>query len=387
MANESSGALRGKIVALLLIGGLMGVGVWALNRPKEISPLDTVPENSFLVGRLDLDDLRASPVFAAVSVAFSSLDSSNFFGYADLNESCGFDPITKMSEIVFAVPEEQEKGEFGIASRVKVTREELATCTANLAKKRSAPTETTTQGSFVLLGEPKGNNARIAFHAPNTLVVARGSWLDQMISAADGKTPRVAANADHARIRNALTEATDWKAPTLLASVLLPKSIRERIKSEMGGEVSGPNAKNVMNGVLGVRGAGLAIKIGQKGGRSEAKMELLCDAPEPCDQTASFLERQRFQLSTNLGVRLIGIGPLIDSFKVERKGDHVTAQMSISADELAHSIERAINFSKTAGQLQGLLPSPNHPSPFPAPPEPLPAPSASPAPPAHDGGN
>mgnify|MGYP000001603961 CR=1 FL=1 len=71
----------------------------------------------------------------------------------------------------------------------------------------------------------------------------------------------------------------------------------------------------------------------------------------------------RFQLSTNLGVRLIGIGPLIDSFKVERKGDHVTAQMSISTDELAHSIERAITFSKTAGQMQqipGLLPSPQN---------------------------
>lgn len=363
MANESNGSLRGKLIALLLIGGLVGAGIWAVNRPKEISPLDTVPESSFLVGRLDLDDLRASPVFAAVSSAFSSLDSSNFFGYADLNESCGFDPISKMSEIVVAVPESQESGEFGIASRITATREELATCTSNLAKKRGAPTETRTQGSFLLLGEPKGNNARIAFHAPNTLLVARGTWLDQMIAAGDGKSPRVATNADHARIRASLTEAADWKTPTLLVSILLPKSIREKIRSEVGDEASAPNAKNVMNGVLGVKGAGLAIKIGQKGGRSEAKMELVCDAPEPCDQTASFLERQRFQLSTNLGVRLIGIGPLIDSFKVERKGDHVTAQMSISTDELAHSIERAITFSKTAGQMQqipGLLPSPQN---------------------------
>jgi hypothetical protein len=97
--------------------------------------------------------------------------------------------------------------------------------------------------------------------------------------------------------------------------------------------------------VLGVSQAGIAVSTGGEGSATEITAELSCESPAACEEVKRFLEKKRLSFSKDIGVRLIGLGPLLDSVTVEVQGSRLTAGARASSDDLARGLDRAIQYT------------------------------------------
>lgn len=303
-------------------------------------PLRLMPKGSFLVGTLDAGELRKSPLYDALMGKDAML--APLLGAGALQEACGFDPISRVTKMAVGVPEE-ERGEIGFAAKVEVTRDELEKCSKALTAKRGGRSETKEVGSFVVLSDATAEaKSRIAYGTAGLLVVGKGKWFDTMLATGDGKHPSVEADVQHAKLRTLITSREGWKTPTLIATAILPSSLRSRLKTEMAAEADGTGG--IMSGVLGVAAVGVGLKAGAAGRAVELSVELDCDSPEACDTVDKLIQKKRLDLSRDLALRMVGFGPVIDSLQTQRQGAHVRVTASADAEALAGSIERAMRF-------------------------------------------
>lgn len=358
--------IGGAALAFVLFGGL-----GALGSKGSSDPYDAMPKASFLVATVDLDELRRSPVY---EVAFGKENKDakasdplrSALGMESLADACGFDPLARVQKLAVSLPEEGERGEFGLAARVDVTREELEKCTKAISEKRGsgdgAKTEAMRVGSFAVV-EAGSSKSRLGYGSGGLLVVGKGSWFDAMISAADRKGAGARDSQDHTALRNALTSRDGWRKPTLIVTALLPKSVRERLKGEMGAEVGAADPSSAsMGGVLGVSAIGLAINAGGQGRATEAAVELVCDSGSACEAVEKLVLKKRLEWSKELTLRMVGLGPLIDSVDVKRDGSKLRATAASDTSTLAGTLERIL---KLRGQKKQppLPPIPRDPPP------------------------
>jgi hypothetical protein len=334
----------GAAAAFFMFGGFGAL----LGRSGPSDPFEALPRSSFIAATVDFAELRRSPIYDAVfgKEAPGADPMRRALGVGALAEACGFDPTTRIQRIAVSVPEEGDRGEFGVAARVEVTRDELEKCTRSLAEKRGGHAETRDVGSFVVLedtGSGASSRPRLAYGKGGLLVVGKGTWFDAMLGAADHTKPGLRDAAEHMALRTAMTSHDGFKNPTLLATAILPKSLRERLKGEMGAEVGAHDTSSAtMAGVLGVSAVGLAIHAGGPGQNVDASIELVCDSPEGCEAVDKLAQKKRAEWSRDLTLRMIGFGPLLDSLEVKRDGAHLRATASASADALAATIERVM---------------------------------------------
>lgn len=341
----------GAVLAFFLFGGLSDGG-------RVRDPIDAVPRDSFLVATVNVAELRQSPLYEVLfgkedgehARARSVLDA-RVLGMDKLAEACGFDPLARVEHLAVGVPEGGEKGEIGVAARVTVSREELERCSANLAGERGEKVETSEVGSFVVVedhgtrGPPRPH---IAYGRGGLLVVARGAWFEAMLGAADGKKPSVKDAAAHAAVRSSLTSRDGWTYPTVLVSALLPKTLRDKLRAEMDGEVphDGPGgAESIMAGVLGVASVGVALRAGTSSGTIDAAAELTCDSDDACTAVEKLLLKKRLEWSKELMLRMVGLGPLLDSLDVKRDGARIRVTAGAPARALATTLDRVLRFS------------------------------------------
>ena len=339
----------GTIAAFFLFGGAQGSHAAG-------APIDAVPRDAFLVATVDLAELRRSPLYevlfgkdspAGGPKADGRVFGARALGIGPLADACGFDPLSRVERLAVAVPEEGDKGELGVAARVTVSRAELSTCTENLAGRRGGKVATKESGSFVVVEDStaagEAARPRLAYGHGGLLVVGRGAWFDAMLAAADGKRPGVREAASHVAMRASLTGRDGWRAPTVLVSALLPRALRDRLKDEMGAELSADGAEGgqgVMAGVLGVSGAGLALRAG--GQSIDAAVELVCDSDAGCAAVEELILKKRLEWSKELMLRMVGLGPLLDSIEVKREGARIRVTAGASADALAATIDRLL---------------------------------------------
>ena len=363
--------IGGTVAAFLLFGGLGGVV-----RSGSSDPFDAMPRGSFIVGTVDFAELRQSPLYQAVfgHDSVGSEPMRRALGVGMISDACGFDPLTRVQRFAVAVPEEGERGEFGVAARVEVSREELERCTRSLADRRGEHAETHDVGSFVVLEDTSAANdaapghgarPRLAYGRGGLLVVGKGTWFDAMLGAADHVKPGARDAPEHAALRTSLTSHEGFHAPTLLATALLPRALRERLKGDMGADLDAENMSSaIMAGVLGVSSVGVAIVAGAKGGHVDAAVELVCDSPDACEAVEKLVLKKRRDWSGDLRLRMVGFGPLIDSFEVKRDGARLRATARAGAEELSGAIERVL---KLRGGGGGDRPPPNPGRPRPPP--------------------
>lgn len=303
-------------------------------------PLRLMPKGSFLVGSLDAAELRKSPIYEALLGRDAML--APLLGAGALQEACGFDPISRVTRMAVGVPEE-ERGEIGFAAKVEVTREELEKCSKALTAKRGGQPETKEVGSFIVLSDATAEaKSRIAYGTGGLLVIGKGKWFDTMLATGEGKHPSVEGDEKHAKLRSTITGREGWRAPTLVATAILPSSLRARLKTEMAEEADG--AGGIMSGVLGVSAVGVGLKAGAAGRPVELSIELDCDSPEACETVDKLIQKKRLDLSRDLALRMVGFGPVIDSLQTQRQGAHVRVTASADAEALAGSVERAMRF-------------------------------------------
>lgn len=335
------------VAAFCMFGGLAGLG-----KSGPSDPFDAVPKASFIAATLDFAELRRSPVYEVLFAkqAPGGDPMRRALGVTALADACGFDPTTRVQHVAVSVPEEGERGEFGVAARVEVSRDELETCTRALAEKRGGHAETHDVGTFVVLedtsaaaGSDTSARPRLAYGRGGLLVVGKGTWFDAMLGAADRTKPGLRDAPEHIALRTSLTSHDGFRSPTLVATAILPRSLRERLKGEMGAEAGTQDASNaIMAGVLGVSAVGLAVKAGGHGQNIDASIELVCDDASACEAVDKLAQKKRAEWSRDLSLRMIGFGPLLDSFEVKREGARLRATASVSADSLASTIERVM---------------------------------------------
>jgi hypothetical protein len=328
------------VAAFLLFGG-------ATLRASETRPVDAIPRDAFLVATVDAAELRRSPLYTVVfgkesptGLPRADALSPQALGLTKLEGACGFDPLSRIDSLALAVPEEGDRGELGVAARVRVTEDELGRCATAV---RKGPTETKHMSGFAVV-EANGEDAarpRLGY-GHGLLVAGRGAWFDAMLAAADHKAPNIGASQAHAALRTALTSREGWHVPTVLVTVLLPRTLRERLRTEMGAEIGAKDASQaIMAGVLGVSSAGIALRSGSN---LDAAAELVCDTEDACAAVEKLILKKRFEASREMMLRMIGLGPLLDSVQVERTGSRVRVTATANAEHLASTIDRVLRY-------------------------------------------
>lgn len=329
-------AVCGGAAAFFVFGGLQAL----TGQSGSTDPESAVPKNAFLVATANLAELRRSPLSQVLlgDNPDTALVDKKALGIGTLQDACGFDPLARVESLAVAVPEDGEKGELGVAAKVTVTRDELEKCTTALATQRGekAPEPRTVHG----FGVVEASGAKLAYGHGGLLLAGKGGWVDTMLATANGEQPSYKAAEAHTAIRAQLR--TLEAAPTVVVSALLPRSLRDRIRTEMAGEATHDQAANTMAGVLGVSGVGAAIRAGASGGSVNLAAVLVCDSETACESVEKLVSRKRFEWSKELMLRMIGLGPLLDSITVKRDGSRITVTASAAADQLASVIDRVL---------------------------------------------
>lgn len=347
----SRGIRVGALGVVLAAGAL---AFYRFGRPSLGDPESAVPRDSFLMAKVDLERLRQSPL---APVLFGDDQSpkdaatSRALGLGNLAKACGFEPITRVQTLVLAVPEGGERGDFGVAAKIRVTPEELESCTKALAHEHEGKAEAQRRGPFLVMAD-KGER-RIGYGDGGLLLVGKGAWFDQMIGAAEKTAPSLKDAADHVAVQRALLRGNEWGAPAILITASLPAALRERLKREMDGESAESSA--VMAGVLGVTTAGLAVRAGGASDVVDVRGELTCESTEAAATVTKLLQKLKFDWSKDLPFRMIGLGPLFDSISIEQEGTRIHASASMNGEALSASLSRALRFRSRPVGLAGVL--------------------------------
>jgi hypothetical protein len=343
---------------LMLLGAIVALAIGALifmspHRSTLRDPVLAIPESTFLAITIDFDKVRASDLLGPSLIE----ETSRAAGTSSITTTCGFDPLARVHAIAIAVPEGGDHGDFGVAAFGDATRDELVTCAKKLMPAQGAENLTTrSEGSFTIAADGKsGANAnadasRFAFRDGGPYIVARGAWLETMLKTAEGSMPSIASNEAHASLRKKLG------AHAIVATAILPKSLRDRLKREMGAEIadaSDPAATNsserAMAGVLGVSTAGIAFDLGDahsKGAMTTIAAEFTCENDASCTEVAKVLERKRAAWSRDVWARLLGLGPAIDAIHVEAHGASLYASTTIANIDLSQLLDRLLRGRK-----------------------------------------
>src|SRR4051794_10295121 len=119
-----------RIALIAIFGGAAAFGVFGgfsgLGRSGTSDPYDAIPRAAFIPATADFAGLRRSPLYDAVfgKEAAAADPMRHALGVSALADACGFDPATRIQKIAVSIPEEGDRGEFGVAARVEVTRDE-----------------------------------------------------------------------------------------------------------------------------------------------------------------------------------------------------------------------------------------------------------------------
>jgi hypothetical protein len=281
-----------------------------------------------------------------------------------------------MREVVVAVPEDDESGEFGVAIRAELNKDELIDCARKILEERGASKAVSfhESGSFTWV-EPEGELAKhsptLAYREGGPYLIARGPWLGTMADTAEGKLPSARQDSKHLALRRALGQFSD-DAPVfaLLATVVLPKDMRERIKRDMGKEIADEPGEQdsaaLMAGVLGVEEAGLAISAGTEAGdEARAILELRCEDEAARGAVARVIEKRRAEWSQDRAMRLLGIGPVLDNILVEERGKSLRVSTHAPGDDVARWLARIIDLRSARHPVGGPLEAPPKADSFP----------------------
>ncbi len=313
------------------------------------STLDAIPADAFLVATVDVAALRDCPLAAPLAPFVAQL------GADEVSKRCGFEPITRVRELSFAIPEGQD-GEFGILARADVTRAEMMSCTKAMISGRGGTPSEAKSSSFSLVSDdtsPLSSPSKVAFDDRGLILVGRGGWLDEMIAASKNERPRLDSNAAHAELRAAL-----GKGRLAVLTATLPSALRKKIERELEGDTQGAN--ELMKGVLGVGAAGLAL--GTTGTVTELVAELRCDSPEDCAAVERLFEKKKREWSANMGMRFLGVGALVDSLTVTVEGKELHATAHLPTEDAQRLVERLVDLrvgsSVRGGPFDGGAPLP-----------------------------
>jgi hypothetical protein len=173
-----------------------------------------------------------------------------------------------------------------------------------------------------------------------------------MIDTAEGRDTSVRAVGAHEALRAALDPDDATPPRTAVLTAILPGPLRAKLRSEIGVEVVTPTdmtTTSTMNGVLSVGLAGFALTTTPAGGQTEMVADLRCDTPDGAAAVARLLEAKRKSLGQDFRLRLLGLGPVFESMKVELDGARVKATLHVASDDAARLVDRVLSLRGGGG--------------------------------------
>lgn len=314
-----------------MVAAAIALAVWLVRRASS-DPIRAVPASSFLVLSVDFELLRASPLFKA---AFGP-EGARTLGFPSFADTCGFDPLDRAAEVHVAVPANGEPGDFGVVATGEVTADELIGCGKKLVA-GSGPTPTMRdEGTFKTFSD-ESSGLRIAFRRGGPAIGGRGKWVESMMAAAEGREPSLGTNAAHAKMREELGSAS------IVLTAVMPRALRERLDKEWS---AGEASNAALAGVLGVDTIALSLDAGSAARPAKLAVRLGCDSASACAEVKKLIERKRFEWGKDLGLRLVGVGSLLDAIEIRASGSELQLTASVPADELAGVVERVLKMRK-----------------------------------------
>jgi hypothetical protein len=308
--------------------------VWSYRthaRPTE--PIDAVPPDAFVAVDVNVAALRKSGTLNAL---FGDRDEQS------LTKVCGFNPVDRMQSLVFTVPE-GGNGEFGVAVQADITQDDLVKCADEVVKAHGGdPTsDVVSYGSYSLI-TPRTTSAdstkparSLGYHAGSPILVGPKAWLTQMVDALDAASEGRGSPGQHLTLRTKLANGIT-PAPTFLltGTVLLEKSVREKLKAEMAAEV-GPgedSGTSMMMGVLGTSSGALGLY--EKGGEVRAVANLACEEERQCAEVERLIQKVRGDWSKMDALRAFGLGPVLDHLEVDHHGTDLQIRAGAPATDV-----------------------------------------------------
>ena len=284
--------------------------------PKPASALMAAPADSMLVLTVDLDRLRASPVFAPLVQEGRELPA-----IGKLTEICGFDPVGSLREIAFTMPK-GEGDEIGVIAMGSVEAEPFLRCASQVIDKRGGKPVVEPAGSFMSVREWHGQQGgTIAVRNGGPVLLGEGALLQAMMHAAEGKAPN-ALSTEHPKLREQAGEGA------IVATLVIPNALKEKMRAELEGQ-DVPALR--VESAAAALAADSSIRVG---------LLLNCDAPEPCSELAASLRKTRDEEARGLGARLTGLGSLLSRLQIEASGKSVTARLEVPAEEASKLVDR-----------------------------------------------
>jgi len=316
------------VVLALALAGAAGLGVWMLRaQPLPIRTVDAVPPDAFVSVDVDVGGLRKSGALAAL---FGDRDEQT------LTQVCGFDPVDRMTELVFTVPE-GGTGEFGVAVQADLTQDELLRCADEIVKAHGGdPTpDITSHGPYAVI-TPRTTSSTstkparsLGFLRGGPILVGQRAWIHSMIDAIDAAREGRAAASEHVKLRARLaTAVTPPPAFLVTATAVLERSVRERLKSEMLAEVGAGDDPGtaMMLGVLGMS-SGVA-GLYERGADVHAVVDLRCEEERECAQVERLIVKVRGEWAKLEPLRAFGLGPVLDHLEVDHHGTTLEVRAS-----------------------------------------------------------
>ncbi len=340
-------------ILVLVASGAAYAGVRAQqrNRPSP-SPLDAIPHDAFLVVTVDVAALRGS---AFASMLGGGALARRVPGLDSVSSACGFDPMTRVKELAFAIPEASEHGDFGVVAVGDFKRKELETCAVKTIEAHGGHARVGTHGTFttVEIDDAQSlDSPRLAYSDNGVFLVGRGAWLTAMIDTVEGREPSVRSSTAHESLRTALASTDAMHPRTAIMTAILPGLLRAKLRSEIGLEVITPTdmtTTSTMNGVLSVGLAGFALSAGPSGGETDIVADLRCDTPEGCAAVARIIETKRKSLGQDFRLRLLGLGPVFESMTVQVEGTRIKAALHAPSDDATRLLERVLSLRGGGG--------------------------------------
>jgi hypothetical protein len=321
---------RTKIALAALVAAMAAGGAWLWKgraaRDERRPTLSAVPAGVLLVGVVDLDALRASPLGAPLFKQGREIQ-----GLGKVRDVCGFDPIDQLREIALAVPASNvggDGGDFGLIGAGDVDADALVACASKVIAARGGQPQTGAIGSFrtVRDGSSAGGAGEIAVRGGSFVLLGGGPYLRAMVDAAEGHTATVRSSEGHALLWSRLGEAH-----ALVTAVLTPDQ-RAALAAELARAGEKPAGASILAG-------GLAVELGP-----EVKLRgtLACQEPEACARLAVSLQEARDARAQDYATRLVGFGALLERVLIEARGAEVAASVTVPADEAAQLFGRVL---------------------------------------------
>jgi hypothetical protein len=312
------------LAAIVTGVGLAGGALYVTRAPRPPAlAVDAIPADAFAAIDVHLDALRRS---GALSALFGAS------GEQSVTKACGFDPVDRMHEIVFALPETGD-GDFGVAVQADLGKDELLACARKVIETRGGATSTdvATRGTYTVVAQrlPPGDarlRPALAYRDGGPYLVGVGEWLGKMIDAVE--RPSASAAPDpHAALRKSLSGPAGTSF-AVTGTVVLLKSIREKVRAQMigEGESLSDSGAATMAGILAISSA--AIGLYEQGDQVRAVAELVCEDAAACTAVQKFLLRKQDTWSKDPKLRLFGVATALDHLEIDHHDAHLEVRAS-----------------------------------------------------------